>query len=73
MSLFTRPHFQNQITLFLKGLVHFQNKNFLIIYLPHVIQDVHVFLSSVTKKLSFLRKAFQDFSPYSGLQWRPMG
>ncbi len=35
----------------------------------HVIQDVHVCLSSVAKKLSFLRKTFQDFSPYSGLQW----
>ncbi len=50
------------------GLVHFQNKNFPIIY-PHVIQDVLVFLSSVENKLRFLRKTFQDFSPYSGLQW----
>ncbi len=30
----------------------------------------HVFLSSVEKKLSFLRKTFQDFSPYNGLQWQ---
>ncbi len=35
---------------------------------PLVIQDVHVFISSVEKKLRFLRKTFQDFSPYSGLQ-----
>jgi len=32
-------------------------------------QDVHVFLSSVEKKLRFLMKTFQDFSPYNGLQW----
>jgi len=48
-----------------------QNENLLT---PNVIQDVHVFLSSVKKKftflkLGFLRKTFQDFSPYSGLQW----
>jgi len=28
---------------------------------PHLIQDVHVFLSSVEKKLRFLMKTFQDF------------
>jgi len=27
----------------------------------HVIQDVHVFLSSAEKKLRFLMKTFQDF------------
>jgi len=31
-------------------------------------QDVHVFLSSVEKKLRFLMKTFQDLSPYNGLQ-----
>jgi len=34
---------------------------------PHVIQDVHVFFSSVKKKLRFLMKTFQDFSPYNAL------
>jgi len=28
---------------------------------PHVIQDVHVILSSVEKKVRFLMKTFQDF------------
>jgi len=37
----------------------------------HVIQDVHVFLSSVEKKLRFLMKTFQDVSPYNGLHWKP--
>jgi len=32
-----------------KGVVHFLNN-----FNPHVIQDVHVFLSSVEKKLRFL-------------------
>ncbi len=36
---------------------------------PHVIRDVHVFLSSDAKELCFLRKTFQGFSPYRGLQW----
>jgi len=41
---------------------------------PHVIQDVHILLSSVEKKLRFLVKTgFQDFSPYNGLQWEPNG
>ncbi len=35
---------------------------------PYVIQYDHVFLFSVEKKLRFLRKTFQDISPYSGLQ-----
>jgi len=34
---------------------------------PHVIQDIHVFLSSAEKKLRFLMKTFQDFSPYNAL------
>jgi len=34
---------------------------------PHVIQDVHVILSSVKKKLRFLMKTFQHFSPYNAL------
>jgi len=42
-------------------------------YSPHVIQDVHVFLSSVEKKLRFLIKTFQDLSPYNGFQWEPNG
>jgi len=33
----------------------------MIIYSPHVIQDVHVFLSSIERKLRFLMKTFQDF------------
>ncbi len=32
-----------------------------------------VFLSSVEKKLRFLMKTFQEFSPYSELQWTPNG
>jgi len=36
---------------------------------PHVIQDVHVFRSSVEKKLSFLMKTFQYFYPYNALHW----
>jgi len=39
----------------------------------NVIQDVHVFLSLVEKKLRFLMKTFQDFSPYNTLQWSPNG
>ncbi len=38
---------------------------------PHVIQNVHVFLSSVAKKLSLLWKTIQDFSSHSGLLWWP--
>lgn len=45
----------------------------MIIYSPHVIQDVHVFISLVEMKLRFLMKTFQDFSPYSGHQWTPNG
>uniref|UniRef100_A0A8C2GB13 Phosphoinositide phospholipase C n=1 Tax=Cyprinus carpio TaxID=7962 RepID=A0A8C2GB13_CYPCA len=41
-----------EILTVVEGEVHFQNENFLIIYSPHVIQDVHVFLSSVANKLS---------------------
>jgi len=40
---------------------------------PHIIQDVPVCLSLVRKKCRSLRKTFQDFSPYSGLQWWPTG
>ncbi len=57
----------------IKRVVHFQNENFLIKYSPHVIQDAYDFLSSVEKKLRFLRKTFQDFPPHSGLQWWPVG
>jgi len=32
-------------------------------------EDVHVILSSAEKKLRFLMKTFQDFSPYNALQW----
>ncbi len=32
-----------------------------------------VFLSSFEKNLRFLMKTFQDFYPYSGLQWTPNG
>ncbi len=34
----------------INGLVHFQNKNLLIIYSPNAIQNVHVFLYSVEKR-----------------------
>ncbi len=34
---------------YIKSLVHFQNKTILIIYSPHVIQDVHICLSFVEK------------------------
>jgi len=44
-----------------KGVVHFQIEISWSFTHPHVIQDVHVFLSSVEKKLRFLRKMFQDF------------
>ncbi len=37
---------------------------------PHVIQDIHVLLSSVAKKLRFLSKTFQGFSPYGLMQNR---
>jgi len=36
-------------------------------------QDIHVILSSVEKKLRFLMKTLQDFSPYNGLYWAPNG
>ncbi len=68
MKVYSKPNLY-----FLKGSDHFQNNNFLIIYSPHVIQDVRVFLSSVAKKLMFLRKTFQDCSLCSGLQWWPTG
>ncbi len=48
-----------------------RKKNVLIIYLPHVIQDVYVFLSSVEKKLRFLMKTFQDLCSFKGLQMIP--
>ncbi len=50
-----------------EGEVHFQNLNFLIIYSPPCHPRCSC-VSSVTKKFRFLRKTFQDFSPYSGLQ-----
>jgi len=53
----------------LKGLVHPKMKIKSLITHPHAIQDIHVILSVVEKKLRFLMKAFQDFSPYNGLQW----
>jgi len=57
-----------------KGVIHFKRKKkLLLIIYPHVIQDVHVFLSLVEKKLRFLMKTFQDFFPYNGLQWGPNG
>jgi len=37
----------------LKGVVHFLKKTVAEFTHPHVIQDVHVFLSSVKKKLRF--------------------
>jgi len=50
-------------------------KLLMIIYSPPLLitQDVHVFLPLVEKKLRFLMKTFQDFSPYNGLQWGPNG
>jgi len=41
-------HFNSQV---IKGVVHFYKKLLLIIYSPHVIQDIHVFLSSVEKNI----------------------
>ncbi len=55
----------------IKGEVHFQNEHFLIIYSPP--RKMFVFISSVEKKWRYLRKTFQDFSPYNGLQWWPTG
>jgi len=52
-------------THYLKGLVHFRIKISWSFTDPHVIQDVYVFLSSVEKKLCFLRKTFQDFSQWA--------
>uniref|UniRef100_A0A8C2GCD8 Phosphoinositide phospholipase C n=1 Tax=Cyprinus carpio TaxID=7962 RepID=A0A8C2GCD8_CYPCA len=50
-----------EILTVVEGEVHFQNENFLIIYSPHVIQDVHVFLSSVANKLRRAHKVcFQE-------------
>ncbi len=37
------------------------------------MQDVYVFLSSFENKFKFLMKTFQQFSPYSELQWTPNG
>ncbi len=56
----------------IKGVVHFQN-NLIIYSTPCHPRHVHVFLSLVGKKLRFLRKSFQDFSPYRGLQQGSMG
>jgi len=54
--------------IFSAVVLSFFFKLLLIIYSPHVIQDIHVILSSVEKKLRFLMKTFQDFSPYNGNQ-----
>jgi len=59
-------------TINFKGVVHFKKKNKKKTF-ANVIQDVYVFLSSAEKKLRFLMKTFQDFSPYNGLQWGPNG
>jgi len=37
------------------------------------LKELSFFLSSVEKKLRFLMKAFQEFSPYNGLQWESKG
>jgi len=70
-----QKNLQNQLKptyrTFIKGVVHLKKKKLLIIY--HVIQDVHVILSSVEKKLRFLMKTFLDFSPYNALHWEPNG
>ncbi len=58
--------------LHIKGLVHFKNTNFLVIYSPKCHPRC-TYLSSVENKLKFLRKTIQDFSPYVGLQWWPTG
>ncbi len=56
-----------------KGLVHFQDKHSMIIYSPHVIQDAHVFLSSVRKKLVFFlgkhSRIFLHIVDFYGSQW----
>jgi len=38
-----------------------------------VIQDVHVFLSSVEKKLRFFDENIPGCSPYNRLHWEPNG
>jgi len=63
----------SNVKICFKGMVHFKkkkNKKKLLFTQPHVIQDFHVFLSSVEKKLRFLMKTFQDFL-HNGLQWEP--
>ncbi len=58
---------------FIKQLVHFQNKKILIIYLPPCHPRFSCLSIFSRKEIKVLRKTFQDFSPYSGLQWEPTG
>ncbi len=63
----------NSKWIWITGLVHSRFNISWSFTHPHVIQDVNVFLSSVEMKLRFLRKTFQDFSPFSRFQWGSMG
>jgi len=47
----------------IKGVVHFFKKTF----------ADNLLTPMSFKKLRFLIKTFQDFSPYNGLQWGPNG
>jgi len=53
------------VTIWIKGVVHFKKKTFVDNLLT--MYHIHVFLSSVEKKLRFLMKTLQDFSPYNAL------
>ncbi len=53
-----------------KGVVYFQNKNFVKIYSPHVIQDVHVFFSFSRKE----SKVFEESIPgFFSIKWTSVG
>jgi len=54
----------------LKEVVHFKKKLLKFTH-SHVIQDVHVFLSSVEKTIKVFDENIPGFSPYNGLQWEP--
>jgi len=51
-----------------KGVVHFKKT-----FADNLLAPVSSKMSMSEKKLRFLMKTFQDFSPYNGLQWGPNG
>jgi len=62
--------FTSNFIYILKGVVHFSKKTFADNLLTPMSSKMSM---SVEKKLRFLMKTFQHFSPYNTLQWEPNG